>query len=201
MDFRKNIVKQIGDKGCKTEYNQSDMFQKLVALICALAFVPVPDIIHAWTSVVEPFMYRNQDNLTETMDDFLDCFISTYLGKVGRSGRRGNPRIKLDVWSKYEAVLKDIPCTNNAVEAFNGAWNRSTPSNPSLWTVLDGFIREEGLMRQKLHDARIQVGSNTGNSREIYSRDKQLRLQNVVKQYNTMELYSYLEEVGTIINM
>ena len=56
-------------------------------------------------------------------------------------------------------------------------------------------------MRQKLHDARIQVGSNTGNSREIYSRDKQLRLQNVVKQYNTMELYSYLEEVGTIINM
>ena len=46
-----------------------------------------------------------------------------------------------------------------------------------------------------------QAGSNTGNSREIYSRDKQLRLQNVVKQCNTMDLYSYLEEVGTIINL
>ena len=34
-------------------------------------------------------------------------------------------------------------------EAWNAAWNRSQPSNPSLWTTIDGFRREDGLVRQK----------------------------------------------------
>ena len=57
-------------------------------------------------------------------------------------------------------------------------------------------------MRQKQHDARRhQLDANTDNSRQINSRSKHLRLQNIAKQYNTMKMDSYLDEIGAIISI
>ena len=78
-------------------------------------------------------------------------------GKVGSSGRRGNPRIKIPTWNKFD--LEKVPCTNNGAEAFNGAWNKCT-------------LREEGLVHQKVHDARVNVVDPLapGSARKQYSR-------------------------------
>ena len=61
----------------------------------SLVFVPADEVIDVWMNVIEPFMARNQDEIAEEMDNFIDYFVETYLGKVGRSRRRGNPRIKI----------------------------------------------------------------------------------------------------------
>ena len=55
----------------------------------------------------------------------------------------------------FSNVLEKIPTTNNMVEAWNGAWIKSTPSNASLWTIISGFQREEGLVRQTVHDDQL----------------------------------------------
>ena len=98
--------------------------------------------------MIEPFMAKNQDEISEEMDNFIDYFVETYLGKVGRSGKRGNPRIKIPTWNKFDSVFdsEKVPCTNNGAEAFNSAWNKCTPTNASPWCICDGFLREEGLV-------------------------------------------------------
>ena len=126
-------------------HNQSAVFQQLVTLMTSLVFVPADEVIDVWMNVIEPFIAKNQDE----MDHFIDYFVETYLGKVGRSGRRGNPRVNIPTWNKFASVLKKVPCTNNGAEAFNGAWNKCTPTNASLWCICDGFLREGGLVHQK----------------------------------------------------
>ena len=53
----------------------------------SLVFVPADEVIDVWMNVIEPFMAKNQDEISEEMDKFIDYFVETYLGKVGRSGR------------------------------------------------------------------------------------------------------------------
>lgn len=201
--FHKNLVHQLGQKGCLVEYNNSPEFQQLVQLMQTLAFVPADDVVKVWENVIEPFMYRHQDLITPTMDEFIDYFLATYVGKVGRNRRRGNPKIPFSMWTKFQVVVDQVPCTNNSVEAWNGAWNRSTPPNASVWTILDGFVREEGFMNVKLHEARQlgSPGSQSNNSRRLMTKQKEERLRNIVSQYNSMDSYTYLKEVGAIIKL
>ena len=131
--------------------------------------------------------------------------METYLGKVGRSGRRSRPRISFNLWNKYGEVLQDLPTTNNAVKAFNGAWNMSTPPNPSQWTVLSGFKREEGITRLKVHEERQQLRHGEdeqpleGSSRRIRAKEKAARLKNVCLEYASMaDKLEYLSEIACI---
>ena len=201
--FSKNIIHQLGQKGCLSKYNKCQEFQQLVKLMQALAFLPADDVAKAWEQVIEPFFYRHQDILTESMDDFIDYFIATYVGKVGRNRRRGNPKIKLDMWTKFNVVKEQMPCTNNAVEAFNRAWNRSTPSNASLWTILDGFLREEMLMKNKLHEAWQQDSpeSHSISSRQLQVKQKEEKIFRLVAQYTNMNLDTYLKEIVSALKL
>ena len=90
----------------------------------SLVFVPASEVIDVWMNVIEPFIAKNQDEISEEMENFIDYFVETYLGKIGWSGRRGNPRIKIPTWNKFSTVLEKVPCTNNGAETFNGAWNK-----------------------------------------------------------------------------
>ena len=42
--------------------------------------------------------------------------------------------------------------------------------NASLWCICDGFLREEGLAHQKVHDARVNAVDPLapGSSRKLY---------------------------------
>ena len=170
----------------------------------SLVFVPADEVIDVWMNVIEPFMARNQDEIAEEMDNFIDYFVETYLGKIGRSGRRGNPRIKIPTWNKFASVLEKVPCTNNGAEAFNGAWNKCTPTNASLWCICDGFLREEGLVHQKVHDARVNVVDPLapGSSRKQHSKNKEMLIFNLVSRYAQItDKQNYLQEVGVIMKL
>ena len=73
--------------------------------------------------------------------------------------------MKIPTWNKFASVLEKVPCTNNGAEEFNGAWNKCTPTNASLWCIFDGFLREEGLVHQKVHDASRQTKISPGSWR------------------------------------
>ena len=79
-------------------------------------------------------------------------------------------------------MLEKIPCANNGAVAFNGAWNKCTPTNASLWCICDGFLREEGLVHQKHHDARVNVVDPLapGFARKQYSKNKEMFIFNLV---------------------
>ena len=114
--------------------------------------LPVDDIVPLWQRIVEPEMYKMQDDITEEMDAYIDYFHDTFIGKNLRNGRRGRPLFAYALWNKYQDFIDEVPATNNRVEAWNSAWNKSQQSSASLWTVIDGFKREDGLARQKWVD-------------------------------------------------
>ena len=57
----------------------------------------------------------------------------------------------------FATMLENVSCTNNGAEEFNGAWNKFTPTNASLWCICDGFLREEGLVHKKVPGARVNA--------------------------------------------
>ena len=69
------------------------------------------------------------------------------------------------------------------VEAWNCAWNKSQQSSASLWTVIDGFKREDGMARQKwMDDNKALVDANDpwqGSHRRISVKLKYKRLKEV----------------------
>ena len=119
--MRKNLHSKLGEKGALVDYNENRNFQKLTGLMYSLAFVPIHEIVPLWGQIVEPEMYKMQDEITEEMDDYLDYFNDTFIGKVLRNGRRGNPRFQYTLWNKHQDILDGVPITNNKVEAWNGA--------------------------------------------------------------------------------
>ena len=127
------------------DYNKSPSFQNLYKLLLSLAFVPANDVWTLWESVIEPEIHAMLLQITGPMDRFIDYFLDTYLGKIGRSGFRSTPLIHPKTWSQFNQVLEDSPTTNNAAEAWNGAWTSSVQTNASLWTVIEAFKREEAI--------------------------------------------------------
>ena len=204
--LRKNLHSQLGEKGALVDYNESRAFQNLTALMYSLAFVPVDDIVPLWQQIVEPEMYKMQDDINEEMDAYIDYFHDTYIGKNLRNGRRGRPLFAYALWNKYQDVIDEVPATNNRVEAWNGAWNKSQQSSASLWTVIDGFKREDGLARQKwMDDNRALVDANDpwqGNMRRVSVKLKYQRLKEVCLQYtNYQNKRLYLAEIISIMEL
>ena len=204
--FRKANHTQLGQKGALVDYNQSRDFQNLVSKVLSLAFVPVDQIIPLWTGVIEPAMYRIQDNVTEEMDAHLDYFHDTYIGKIMRNGRRARPRFAHDLWSQYSNVINGIPSTNNKVEAWNAAFNRSQPSTAVLWTTIDGFKREDGLAHQKwVQDSQDAADPDVimqGNSRRIAVKLRNERLKTLCLQFDEiLDKELYLQQVSSLMNL
>jgi hypothetical protein len=82
-----------------------------------LAFVPVDDVIKAFTCIKE--LADNQ------LDDFMNYFENTYIGKKknAESTKRQVPMFPIRLWNVYDRVLNDEPRTNNGIEAWHSAFN------------------------------------------------------------------------------
>ena len=134
-------------------------------------------------------MYKMQYDLTEDMDKYVEYYHDNYIRKISRNGRVGKPLFAHELWNQFDNVMKSIPTTNNSVEAWNGAWNCSQPSNPSLWTTIDGFRWEDGLAGLKWVEDN-QNGADPddvmlGNSRRIAVKLKYERLKNPCSRFQT----------------
>ena len=139
-------------------------------------------------------MYKMQDDVT------------TYIGKNLRNGRRGQPYFAYTLWNKYQDVLDDVPATNNKVEAWNCAWNKSQQSSASLWTVIDGFKREDGMARHKWTDNNKALADANdpwqGSHRRISVKLKYKRLKEVCLQYATYQNKRlYMDEIVSIMEL
>ena len=141
-----NAAISTGKKIC---ISRSEKFQDLLSLLTSLAFVPTEEVHHLWDTVIESALDSMSSDLTPEIEDYVDYFTRTYIGKIGLNGLRAAPRIATKFWVQYDSVLNQVPSTNNAAEAWNHAWNLSCPPTSSLWRVIDGFKRKDQLAFNK----------------------------------------------------
>jgi hypothetical protein len=117
--FAKNLWANFQKKGLQQMYDkkiENSVFKTFSYLKC-LAFVPVDDVIKAFTCIKE--LADNQ------LDDFMNYFENTYIGKKknAESTKRQVPMFPIRLWNVYDRVLNDEPRTNNGIEAWHSAFN------------------------------------------------------------------------------
>ena len=89
----------------------------------------------------------------DEINEFIHYLEKTWIGRIlGRSNARQSPMFKYEMWSIHVDILDGSKFTSNSVEAWNNAWNSSLEKNASVWKVVQGFRREDGIVKGKLRD-------------------------------------------------
>lgn len=211
--WRKALNDQIAKKGCKRFFNQSLEFQELVSHCVAMAFVPIPKV-NQYFALVEEEFDKLEDDLEDEAIDWFTYFSRTFVGRRQRvehkfnksGGIRKQPMFAHEVWNKFEEFSEGKATTNNQAEAFNGAWQVRSDKNPSFWSTLRAFRREEALAAQRWREGIVnfrvkhEASPTEGTSRKILQRDRLARIQNVLAQEGTIPKTAFLSMVSALIN-
>ena len=102
------------DIGLKVRYQIDCDFNTKVKCLMALAFIPPPDTIGAFTELVD------DDDLQQK----LVAYFETHYMEAGGRGRgprrrRVPPTFPMGLWNVYERTLNQLANTNNGVEGFH----------------------------------------------------------------------------------
>ena len=89
-----------------------------IRMTMALAFIPLPDLERAFDDLFNEI----RNNFNNDMDDVLNYFEDTYIGRARRNGR-DNPMFAQELWNMYSRTRNHLPRTNNNVEG----WHSSIP--------------------------------------------------------------------------
>ena len=103
--------------GFTRKYMDDDEFRLNVKKMICLAFVPVDDVIFAFEAL------RKEDH-SEKFQSLSDYFEDTYIGAC-RGNRRVKSKFDIADWNACNWVPRGEPRTYNALEAWNGSFNKS----------------------------------------------------------------------------
>ena len=130
----KNVYKKVQANGLAALYLNDQVFRNNIRMICALAFVPIPDIQRSFNALCQ--IYGNGEV------PIIDYFATKYVGEL-RNGIRRPPIFEHELWSVYDRVVNNLPRTTNAVEGWHNAFARSVgQSHANIWTFIDMLKKE-----------------------------------------------------------
>ncbi|CAF2563492.1 unnamed protein product [Rotaria sp. Silwood2] len=124
---------EVQSLGLQNKYTNDDKFRINVKKLMGLAFVPVGDVLKAYSSLINDF--DDEDYL------LLDYFERVWVGQK-KSSRRGKPRFSLQLWNIYDRVIQDLSRSNNAIEGWHHAFNTSVSiKHPSITKLAKCILR------------------------------------------------------------
>ena len=194
-------------------HSEADItIQNWIRMIWSLSFIPNQDVIKVYTEYVLPKMpeideEEDEDkeaaDFTRAIEEFVNYFEATYLGKVNpRTGRRGKPRFKFEYWNHYDVVVNDSgEITNNKSEAFNCVMKITIPMAPNIFGILKAIKDEEALSNAKFSASLAgNVNSDRHPSRTKKYCERKEKLRDLLVQYSSLTLDKYMEALMTFFN-
>ncbi len=73
--------------------------------------------------------------------NFMAYIMRTWIGR-GTGPQRKKPMFPIQSWNKHEDVIMDKLLTNNVVETYNANWTDTMERTSSLYSDIEGFIRQ-----------------------------------------------------------
>ena len=184
----KNIWRRVQGAGLQQRYQDDDEFSLFVRMIMALAFVPVVDLETAF----DDLFIEIRNNFNNDMDDVLNYFEDTYIGRQRRNGR-DNPMFAQELWNMYNRTRYHLPRTNNNVEGWHrGLQFHINACHPNIWKFLNVLKKEENLTRVKVAQC---LGGIPIPEKKKYA-DCNTRIMNVVQLYPGMQSLDYLRRIA-----
>lgn len=185
----KNIWRRVQRAGLQQRYQDDQQFSVFVRMIMALAFVPIVDLETAFDDLFNEI--RNQFN--NDMDEVLNYFEDTYMGRPRRNGRRDNPMFAQETWNMHNRTRNHLPRTNNNVEGWHrGLQFHINTCHPNIWKFLNVLKKEESLTRVKVTQC---LGGIPIPEKKKYA-DCNTRIMNIVQNYPGMQHLDYLRNIA-----
>ena len=85
----------------------------------------------------------------EEVDELLEYFRNTYVGRYPQNARVRPPLFAINVWNMYHNRIDDeLPRTNNSVEGWHRRFQgHISLCHPDFWKFINVLKKEEGLVR------------------------------------------------------
>ena len=185
----KNIWRKVQSAGLQQRYQDDAEFSISVRMIMALAFIPLPDLDTAFDDLFNEI----RNNFNNDMDDVLNYFEDTYMGRPRRNGRRDPPMFAHEMWTMYSRTRNHLPRTNNNVEGWHrGLQFHINACHPNIWKFLNVIKREESLTKVKVNQC---LGGIPVPENKRYA-DCNTRIVNIVQNYPGMQSLEYLRRIA-----
>ena len=210
----KRALRQAQSRVGLLRHSEADMtIQNWIRMLWSLSLVPIPDVIKVYTEYVLPKMPEIDEDeedddeeaadFTRAIDEFINYFEPTYLGKVNpRTGLRGNPHFKLEYWNHFDSVVNDSgEVTNNKSEAFNCLMKITIPMAPNIFAILKAIKDEDAISEAKFAASLAgNVNSDRNPSRTKRYCERKNKLKALCVQYDSLTLKKYMEALMTFFN-
>lgn len=195
--FRQALYRNIGALGLKQRYDTDNVFNLKIKCLAALAFLPIDKVKSSYDSVV---MEMFADETETAVDDFLLYFQKNYVGiNVGPRVKR--PRFEIIKWNQYEAVVNNLPKTNNSLEGWHRGFQFNfRKTNHSIYDVIRAFKADEVSTKQAIAQRRSQADPEPQRKKYAsYNR----RIRAIVANYNS-NLYrndemQYIKDIAGLL--
>ena len=129
-----NIRKRIQSLGLQDRYNNDEVFALNLRMISAIAFAPPDDVIESFDILTDELRRQFGDAL----EDLLQYFEDTYIGRFRRNLPRRAPMDAIEVWNMFHRTDDELPRTNNSVEGWHRSFQCSLSAcHPTFWKFLD----------------------------------------------------------------
>lgn len=103
--FGQNIWRHIQAEGLQLKYNEDEDFAFQLRLLIALAFVPVENVIDAYTELVSTDFFTQPNEHKDAIERLLTYFQFTYVYGLDRLGNRKEPTFPIKLWNMYDVTL------------------------------------------------------------------------------------------------
>ena len=174
------------DFGLQIRYTADEEFALTIRMLAALAFIPPNDVIDSFETLAD--YSRNGYGLE--LDDMLDYFQDTYIGRFRHNVPRRRPTFNIETWSMFHRTDNELPRTNNVVEGWHrGFQSHVTTCHPSFWKFIDIMKQEEGVVRAGV--LQNQGGHPSPPQRRRYT-DNHARILRIVDDYANSGRIDYL---------
>ena len=160
-------------------------------MLLTLSFVPVADVAEAFDELVE-----GSPQLLSPVNDYWE---DNYVGRR-RRGRRGNPRFPINLWNMRDRLNDSLPRTNNSVEAWHHAFQKTVDCHdPSVYELVDHFRKEQDHVEILVE--RFQAGFRQPETSKTKYMRLNRRLQALVPSYGNIPLLEYLKGIAHNISI
>ncbi|KAG0440779.1 hypothetical protein DMUE_1501 [Dictyocoela muelleri] len=158
--FSRIVIRYLNQNGLIINYKSDLNFRKFVKYLIFLAYVPENSVFEEFEKICK------LSNQSLEYQKVIDFFNSNFILNVFKK-----PNKNVTFWSANSRIIKNIPTTTNACEAYHRHLNsKISRKNKKLVKIIDIFKKEE--QRLKIVMSNLKNGKLSNNSKN----DKRIKI-------------------------